>query len=100
MARRASIGSVSFFFQPLQIHLESSDLLIEFGLEGFVLSQLLGGRRTKNRGSLVQQLTFPLANLARMHSMLAGELIYRLIVLDGFHRYLKLELGGMPLTLN
>jgi hypothetical protein len=100
MARRVSVGSVNFFFQPFQIHLEPSDLLIEFGMESFLLSQLLGCRRTENRGALVQQLTFPLANLARMQAMFAGELIDRLIVLEGFYRDLKLELGGMPLTLN
>jgi hypothetical protein len=69
-------------------------------LDGLLLLQLVGRCRAENRRTLIEQLPFPLADLARMQSMFAGQLIYRLIVFDGFYRYLKLELGCMPLTLN
>jgi aryl carrier-like protein len=100
MARLASIGSVNFFFQPFQVHLEPSDLLIQFGLDSLLLLQLMGRCCAENRRTLIEQLPFPLANLAWMQAVFAGKLIHCLVVLDGFYRYLKFELGRMPLTLN
>jgi hypothetical protein len=100
MARLAAIGSVSFFFQPFQVHLEPPDLLIEFGLDGPLLLQLVGRRSAENRRTLIEQLPFPLANLARMQAVFAGKLIHGLVVLDSLYRYLKFELGSMPLTLH
>jgi hypothetical protein len=100
MARLASIGSVNFFFQPFQVHLEPSDLLVQFGLHGLLLLQLMSRGCAEHRRTLIEQLPFPLANLARMQAVLTGKLIHCLVVLDSFYRDFKFELGSMPLTLH
>src|SRR5215211_2367639 len=95
IARLASTEAGSFFFQPLQFHLEAPDLLVEFHLSFLVLALLRGPIAAENCASHLQQLAFPLADLSGMHAMLAGKLVDRLQALRSFQGQLELELGSV-----
>src|SRR5262249_8892793 len=56
--------SGQLFFQPLDLHVEPADLLIEFGLEGLALVSVAA--IAEQRFDAVQELLLPLADLDRV----------------------------------
>ena len=60
-----------FFFQPLQFHLESPNLLIQIGLQRFLLFLLPCCARTENAGPFLEQLALPFADLTGVQFVLA-----------------------------
>ena len=68
--RLSIIGQL--LLQPLQFHLESPDLLVELGVEGFLFPLLPSGVGARDTRSFVEQFLFPCADLAGMKSELAG----------------------------
>src|SRR5579862_1576160 len=70
--RRDSIELDSFFFEPLQLHLQPTDLLVQFGHLVLIVARWLA-RSGKDLGSAVQQPTLPLVNLCRMHTELTRQ---------------------------
>ena len=62
--RSAAAGS--FFFQPLDLHVEPADLLVEFGLDGLALVVVAAATVAEQRFDAVQELLLPLADLDRV----------------------------------
>jgi hypothetical protein len=54
------------FFQPLDLHVEPTDLLVEFGLEYLALVPLAATAVTEQRLGAVEELLLPLADLDRV----------------------------------
>src|SRR5262249_51938625 len=54
------------FFQPLDLHVEPTDLLVEFGLEGLALVVLAATAVGEERLGAVEELLLPLADLDRV----------------------------------
>jgi hypothetical protein len=92
----ATIGSATFF-QPLQSHLEPPDLLVELGLEDFLVSLLTSRGRTEYAGPVLEELASSLADLGRMDLVLAGQFTRRFAALGSLKRYFELEFGATPL---
>src|SRR4030065_343650 len=78
IARLTSIVAGSFFFEPLKLHLESPNLLIQLSLLALLPSLLLSTWPGEQAGPPFQQLLLPLADLVRMNLILAGQLVDRL----------------------
>jgi hypothetical protein len=55
--------SGQLFFQPLDFHVEPSDLLVELGLEGQALVPLAAAAVAEERLDAVEELLLPLADL-------------------------------------
>ena len=89
--RLSSMDIARFFFQPVQLHFEPADLLIQRRCERIWIN--FRSRSAKDLRNPLEQLSLPLANLNRSHFMLAGQLVYGLIPFVGFQCYLGLELG-------
>src|SRR5262249_11338061 len=64
--RLRSAPTGSFFFQPLDLHVEPSDLLVELGLDGQALVPLAAASVAEERFDTVQELLLPLADLDRV----------------------------------
>jgi hypothetical protein len=79
------------FFEPLQFHLEASNLLKEFGFAGGLGLLVAGALLAEEGAPLLQELLLPLRNLGRMHLVFAGELAERLLLLERGERHPKLE---------
>src|SRR5438094_6085765 len=80
----------SFFFDPIQLHLQPTDLLEQLcRLEVFRL--LRDTSPLKHRRSLIEQPTLPLMNLSRMNSMPLRQLTHRLAFLQRIQRNARLE---------
>jgi hypothetical protein len=86
-------GIGQLVFQPLQCHLEPTDLLLEFPLPFLVLALAVNAIAAENRAPYLQQLALPLADLVEMHAVLAGQFVERFEPLRGVQSQLKLELG-------
>jgi hypothetical protein len=76
-------GIGQLVFQPLQCHLEPTDLLLEFPLPFLVLALVVSAIVAEYRAPHLQQLALPLADLVWMHAVLAGQFIDRLQPLRG-----------------
>jgi hypothetical protein len=86
MPRLAVVESGNFFFEPLQFHLEATDLLIQFGLEGFVFARLLTARLTKDIVACFEQCLLPLTHEVRVQARLARDFVDGLLALGRFQR--------------
>src|SRR5262249_48832764 len=64
----------NFFFQPLDLHVEPADLLVEFGLEGFALVVLAATAVGEERLGAVEELLLPVADLDRVDLEGLGQL--------------------------
>src|SRR6058998_2951712 len=84
-SRFASGGKTSFFFQPVQLHLELPDLLIELGLQRLLILLLLSPSCRENLRHLLLEAMFPMGNLRRMYPIGTGEFI------DGFKPFERFE---------
>ena len=64
--RLRSAAAGNFFFQPLDLHVEPTDLLVQFGLEGLALVPLASTAVAEERLGAVEELLLPLADLHRV----------------------------------
>jgi len=78
IARLASTESGSFFFQPLQFHLEAANLPVELYLPFLWLSVGAGPIAAEDSTPSLQQLALPLAHLRGTYAVLAGQFVDRL----------------------
>ena len=69
-SRLNSIESGNFFFQPAQLHLEPTDLLVQLRHQGVLLLDLAAAIVGEQLRRPVQQSPLPLADLRRMHAEL------------------------------
>ncbi len=97
--RLASAGKSSFFFEPIQLDLEWSDLLVQLGLQSLVSLLLLPRARRQEPRSLSLQLPFPLDDLRRMDPMLAGKLVEGFLPFQRFERHTGFEFCTVALPL-
>jgi hypothetical protein len=83
-----------FVFHPVQLHLEPTDLAVEF-VEQFTLPRLvLVTLPREHLRQHRQRLALPRRHLVRMHLVLAGPFRQRPITLDRRQRHFRLELRG------
>ena len=90
--RLASIELGSFFFEPLQFHLESTDLFVQLRLACHMLLQVALRMAVKDIRSRIKQLLLPGADLVGVDTVLAGDLVDGLESSDRFQRDRELEL--------
>src|SRR2546423_2482125 len=98
-ARWASTEAGSFFFDPVQLHFEPADLLIELGLHGLVI---LGSRLAAVAEQLLgagQELLLPGVDQGGVDAVLAGQFVDRPVPLEGRQSHLSLERRCMSLPL-
>src|SRR5208283_3381832 len=91
--------SGNFFFQPLQFHLEPSDLLVQIGFYTLAVLLVLGVV-AENLRSFFEQLLFPLADLVRVDTVFACKFAEGFYPLYGFQSDLELELSGETPSFN
>src|SRR5437764_4010027 len=80
------------FFQPVQLHLALSDLLVELCLEGLLVALPLVTAYRENVGQLLLETMFPMANLRRMHPIGTGECVDRFEPFERFECHTGFEL--------
>jgi hypothetical protein len=71
-ARFASRGKSSFFFHPVQLHLELPDLLIELGVERLLVALALVPACRENVGHLRLEAMLPMGDLRGMYTVGTG----------------------------
>src|SRR5581483_871309 len=91
--RSAAAGN--FFFQPLDLHLEPADLLVELGLDRLAVVVVAAASVLEEGLDPVQELLLPLADLDRVDLEGRGQLGQGLGLLDSLQGDLRLETGGM-----
>src|SRR5512145_456775 len=94
-SRFASGGKSSFFFQPVQLHLELPDLLVELRLERLLVLLPLRPARGEKLWHLLLQAMFPMRNLRRMHPISTGEFIDRFESFKRFECHTGFELSAV-----
>src|SRR5262249_26841862 len=95
--RLRSAVAGSFFFQPLDLHVEPSDLLVELGLDGQALVSFAAAAVAKERFDAAEELLLPLADLDRVDLEDPRQLGQGPGLLDGLQGDLGLEGGRMAL---
>src|SRR5437763_3570048 len=80
------------FFQPVQLHLALSDLLVELCLEGLLVALPLVTAYRENVGQLLLETMFPMGNLRRMHPIGTGEFVDRFEPFERFECHTGFEL--------
>src|SRR4029453_7426063 len=84
-----------FFFPPVQLHLELSNLLGELGLERLMVLLPLCPSCRQNLRHLLLEAMFPMRNLRRMHAVCTGEFVDRFEPFERFERHTGFELGAI-----
>ena len=95
--RLRSAAAGNFFFQPLDLHVEPSDLLVKLGLEGQALVPLAATAVAEERFGAVEELLLPLADLHRVDLEGPRQLGQGPGLLDGLQGDPGLEGGRMAL---
>lgn len=80
------------FFEPVELHSQASDLLIQLGFPLLKLAPRAVAVAPEEGSTLIQQLTFPLADLVRVDTCFTGDLRHRLGALGGLQGDFELEL--------
>src|SRR4051812_25507170 len=93
--RLRSAAAGRFFFQPLDLHVEPPDLLVEFGLDGQALVVHAAATVAEERLGAVQELLLPLSDLDRMDLEGSRQLGEGPGLLGGLQGNLGLEGGRM-----
>ena len=96
-ARLRSTEAGSFFFEPVQLGLEPTDLFVELSLQRLVLDAGGLGAALEQLLGTVDELLLPGMDHRRMHAMQRGQLANRLVSLHRRQRHLGLEPGRMGL---
>src|SRR5580704_6775752 len=93
-ARRASAEAGNFFFQPVELHIEPTDLLEQFGLTRLLSRCFLNAVAGLEQPHCPkQQLLLPNLYLRRMHVEQSRQLLNRLLLLNSRQCHLRFELG-------
>src|SRR5262249_37730509 len=89
----------ALFLQPVHLHLQLPNLLIEL-LDQLLLLTLptVGRSALEDTWTRIEQQAFPLGNLHRMHAERTCELVQRLLPFKGFQGDAGLEGPTMPPT--
>src|SRR5262249_44104525 len=95
--RLRSAAAGNFFFQPLDLHVEPTDLLVELGLDGQAVVPLAAAAVAEERFGAVEELLLPLADLDRVDLEGPGQLGQGPGLLGGLQGDLGLEGGRMAL---
>src|SRR5207248_10390633 len=90
-ARKASAEVGSFFFHPLQLHLESADLLVQLRLHDLGVHRRNLAAVGEHLLRSCKQMLLPAVNQRRMDAELAGQFVDRPIALEGRQGDLRLE---------
>ena len=96
LAQFTGIRAAESFFEPLQLHLQPSDLLEKLSLPGQALTSLLAllAPGEQLAGS-EQQLPLPLAHLDGVDGVVGGDLLDVLAATDRLHGDSGLELRAV-----
>src|SRR4029450_12763586 len=94
-SRFASGAKSSFFFHPLQLHLELPNVLVYLCLKRLLVVLALRTSCRENLGHLLLEAMFPVRNLRRMHPISTGEFIDGFEPLEGFERHTGFELRAV-----
>src|SRR5215813_5790856 len=97
--RLLSTEQSSFFFQPVQLHFELPDLLVEFVLQFCFRALRSFASIAKRFPQMLECLFLPLPNLGGMHAIVGGDLIGTAHTLDRFQRHFALESCAVLLPL-
>ena len=89
----------SFFFEPLQLHLEPADLLEQLGLAGLGVRRGRLGRAPEDALRPGQELLLPAVDERRVDAVVPGQLVDRPVPLEGGQGDLGLERRRMDLPL-
>src|SRR5712692_488368 len=89
--RLASAEQTSFFFHPVQLYFELSDLLVEFTLQLCFGALVPLPPVGESFPQVVQRLLLPLRYLRRMNPVMRGDLVDRTYSLNRFQRDFALE---------
>src|SRR5688572_22077366 len=96
MRRRCStLELASFFFKPVQLHLQTSDLAIQLVFARLGVGRLRVRLARKDLGQPFGHLFLPLAHLHGMHLVLRRNGMHRLDALQGFETNLSFEFWTM-----
>src|SRR5271154_5084678 len=98
-ARFSSTELANFFFEPVQLHLQFADLLVQHGFPRLVIDLASCTIPAERCLRVRQQLLLPLAHLRRMDIERAGQLGHGPISLERRQSHLGLERITMPLPL-
>ena len=93
--RLALLELGSFFFQPLKLHLEPTNLFIEFVFLDRLFSLFLPIELHEHLRPVPQELLLPFANQRRVYIMLTGQFADRVHFSHRSQRHPKLELGAV-----
>jgi hypothetical protein len=78
---------LQLFFQPVELDFELADLLVELGLQRFVLAVVAVAVGCKEPWKLALEMLFPLANLRRMDAVATGEFVDRVVTFEHLEGY-------------
>src|SRR5688500_13540932 len=95
--RRSAAELGSFFFEPVQLHVQLADLTVQLLDHRLVILLSVVLRLLKHPRNVRQQPPFPLTDQIAMHAKLACQLAQRLIVLQRGQCNPRLERGFIPL---
>src|SRR6185437_14194426 len=98
MERLRSTAAGNAFFQPLDLHVEPADLLVEFCLVGLLVLAFAAAAVAKERLGAVEKLLLPLTDLHGVDLIRLGEFGDGPGLLGGLQGDLGLEGGCMPLA--
>jgi hypothetical protein len=89
---------MGFFFKPVQLHLELTDLTLKFRRHFFRFFVFSLPSIRKHTGQFIKKFLSPLTDLIRMNSILAGELGHGLLAFQGLqgHPGLKGRIVTLP----
>src|SRR5258706_6132159 len=90
--RRSSVEQTSFFFEPVQFHLQPTDVLVERVPVGVLVPPFSRPPIHEQFRQLFQRRLPPLGDLHRVHLELRSQLAQRLFPADRLNRHLRLEL--------
>ena len=76
-------GVILIFFQPVHLHFQLADLLVETGYERFFAFFSLARLRREHLWQAIERLLLPLRDLGGMHLILSSDLIGRFLPFDG-----------------
>src|SRR6516164_5456072 len=97
--RRSSLlQQTSFFFQPVQLHFQSPNLLVQRVALGIAVVRLPPPSIDKNLIQVFQRCPPPVRDLHRVYLELGGQLVQGPLAADGFDRHPRFELRAVLLS--
>src|SRR6266702_3758081 len=93
-------GVLLIFCQPVYLHFQLADFLVEIGNEGFFAFGLPTFSCREQVWQTIKGLLLPLRDLGGMNSVLSGDLIGRFLPFDGFYGHLCLQRCAVSFALS